>query len=97
MALMALGVGRGDAVFTTTFTFIATAEVIALLGATPVFVDIDERSFNIDPEKLAEQVAKIKSESKLTPKAIIAVDLFGLPAEYDQIEKIAEENGLFLF
>lgn len=96
MALMALGVGRGDAVFTTTFTFIATAEVIALLGATPVFVDINERSFNIDPENLAEQIAKIKSESKLTPKAIIAVDLFGLPAEYDQIEKIAEENGLFL-
>ncbi len=96
MALMAKGVGPGDAVFTTVFTFIATAEVIALVGATPVFVDIDEQTFSIDPEHFAQAQAKVKAEGKLTPRAVIPVDLFGLPADYDEINAIAAEHGLFV-
>jgi dTDP-4-amino-4,6-dideoxygalactose transaminase len=114
MALMAGGVGPGDAVFTTPFTFVATAEVISLLGATPVFVDIDPETYNIDPAKLALAIQAVKANdpsfhplpsydskletqnSKLTPKAIIPVDLFGLPADYDAIEKIARDHGLFV-
>ena len=96
MALMAKGIGPGDAVFTSPFTFIATAEVIALVGATPVFVDIDEATFNIDPDKLKEAVNNTKKDGKLRAAAIIPVDLFGLPADYVRIEKIADENALFL-
>ncbi len=112
MALMACGVKAGDAVFTTPFTFIATAEVISLLGAVPVFVDIDPTTFNIDPVKLALAIkalkekdsaiypipntAQEKSNLKLTPKGVIPVDLFGLPADYDAISAIARENGLFV-
>lgn len=96
MPLMALGIGPRDAVFTTPFTFIATAEVIALLGATPVFVDIDPRSFNIDSEKLAEQINRVKDTTELNPKAIIPVDLFGLPADYDSIMAIGGRHGLFV-
>ncbi|OQB20523.1 MAG: UDP-2-acetamido-2-deoxy-3-oxo-D-glucuronate aminotransferase [Firmicutes bacterium ADurb.Bin182] len=94
MPLMAWGVGRGDAVFTTPFTFIATAEVISLLGAVPVFVDIDPDTFNIDPNLLESAIKKTISEGNLTPKAIIPVDLFGLPADYDNILRIAEKYGL---
>lgn len=96
MPLMAYGVGPGDAVFTTPFTFIATAEVICLLGATPVFVDIDPHSFNMDPAALAEVIDRTKREKKLTPRGIIAVDLFGLAADYDVIEDIAKTHDLFL-
>jgi len=139
MALMALGIGRGDAVFTTPFTFVATAEVISLLGATPVFVDIDPKTFNIDPAKLEEAIVALKEKalppppdarpspgvaaiqaafpnqriidrrigkgrraedrasaeaSKLRPRAVIPVDLFGLPADYDAIDAVAERHGL---
>ena len=148
MALMALNVGPGDAVFTTPFTFIATAEVISLLGATPVFVDIDPKTYNIDPAKLEKAVLAIKAgdpsrhplpkigagahvyrnataskaASKagdisavnptiapanragegrgdgvpLRPRAVIPVDLFGLCADYEAIDKIAKENNLFV-
>ncbi|MBS2034775.1 DegT/DnrJ/EryC1/StrS family aminotransferase [bacterium] len=96
MALMAAGVGPGDAVFTTTFTFIATAEVITLLGATPVFVDIDERTFNIDPAQLQLAVEKTRAEGRLRPKAVIPVDLFGLPADYTVLEEFCRREGLFL-
>lgn len=96
MALMAKGVEPGDAVFTTPFTFIATAEVIALLGATPVFVDIDEETFNIDPAKLSEAINITEKEKKLRAAAIIPVDLFGLPADYEKIELLAKEKNLFL-
>ena len=112
MVLMARGVGPGDAVFTTPFTFIATAEVISLLGATPVFVDIDRKTFNIDPVKLDLAIQAIMKNDttiypipnssisgtphSLTPKMIIPVDLFGLPADYDSILKIAEEHNLFV-
>ncbi|MGV8073267.1 MAG: DegT/DnrJ/EryC1/StrS family aminotransferase [Syntrophobacteraceae bacterium] len=107
MALMAYGVGPGDAVFTTPFTFIATAEVISLLGAVPVFVDIDPGHFNLDPAKLDLAIEAVKNNdsslhplpnaaSALQPKGIIAVDLFGLPADYDRINAIARKHGLFV-
>ncbi|MFH1913895.1 MAG: DegT/DnrJ/EryC1/StrS family aminotransferase [Pseudomonadota bacterium] len=97
MALMALEVGPGDAVFTTPFTFMATAEAVALLGATPVFVDIDPVTFNIDPDDLRRRIGEIKDTRKdLTPKGVIAVDLFGQPADYGRIEPLAHNNGLFL-
>ncbi|MCI5115848.1 MAG: DegT/DnrJ/EryC1/StrS family aminotransferase [Candidatus Electrothrix sp. AW1] len=109
MPLMAQNIGPGDAVFTTPFTFIATAEVIQLLGATPIFVDIDPQTFNIDPKRLAlaiEAVNKndpsihplphIAEEKPLTPKAIIPVDLFGLPADYDPIMELAILHDLFV-
>lgn len=94
MPLMAWGLGAGDAVFTTTFTFAATAEVISLLGATPVFADIDPDTFNLDPEKLEQAIKKVFKEGQFTPKAIIPVDLFGLPADYDKIEAIAKKYKL---
>ncbi|MFL2490423.1 MAG: DegT/DnrJ/EryC1/StrS family aminotransferase [Candidatus Neomarinimicrobiota bacterium] len=92
--LMAWGIGPGDAVFTTSFTYVATAEVIALLGATPVFVDVYESTFNIDCEKLELAIQNTISDGKLTPKAIIPVDLFGVPARYRIIEEIAKKYDL---
>jgi dTDP-4-amino-4,6-dideoxygalactose transaminase len=92
--LMAWEIGPGDAVFTTPFTYVATAEVISLLGATPVFVDVYESTFNIDCEKLELAIQNTISEGKLTPKAIIPVDLFGLPARYRLIEEIAKKYDL---
>ncbi len=94
MALMAYGIGPGDAVFTTPFTFIATAEVIKLIGATPVFVDIDIETFNILPAGLEAAITKVTSEGNLNPKAIIPVDLFGLPCDYDRINPIASAYDL---
>jgi UDP-2-acetamido-2-deoxy-ribo-hexuluronate aminotransferase len=99
MSLMAYGAGPGDAIFTTPFTFIATAEVIQLLGATPVFVEIDPNTFNLDPEALAEAVGtlgKSPGTAHLKPKGIIPVDLFGQPADYDRIHAVAHEHGLFV-
>jgi len=112
MALMAYNVGPGDAIFTTPFTFIATAEVISLLGATPVFVDIDPKTYNIDPAKLESAIDAVKTNDSslhplpnaepgtsnpgLTPKGIIPVDLFGLCADYDAINAIARNHGLFV-
>ena len=103
LALMAYQIGPGDAVFTTPFTFIATAEVLQLLGATPVFVDIDPCTFNIDPALLEKAIAGFKKDrisskqaSALTPKGIIAVDLFGQPADYSAINDIAKQHGLFV-
>jgi UDP-2-acetamido-2-deoxy-ribo-hexuluronate aminotransferase len=93
LALLSKGIGKGDAVFTSPFTFIATAEVISILGAIPVFVDIDQRTYNIDSENLRKAVQDAKS-SYLTPKCIISVDLFGLPVDYDSIINVAKENGL---
>ena len=92
--LMAWGIGPGDAVFTTPFTYVATAEVISILGATPVFVDVYESTFNIDCEKLEIEIKRVKEDGKLKPKAIIPVDLFGLPARYRLITKIAEKYNL---
>ena len=95
MPLMAMGIGPGDAVLTTPFTFVATAEVISLAGATPVFVDVLPGTFNIDPELVAPAVEQAK-EKGLNPKALIPVDLFGLPADYDRLEKVAAEEGLWM-
>jgi UDP-2-acetamido-2-deoxy-ribo-hexuluronate aminotransferase len=92
--LMAWGIGPGDAVFTTPFTYHATAEVISILGATPVFVDVYEATFNIDCEKLEIEIKRVIEEGKLKPKAIIPVDLFGLPARYRLIDKIAKKYNL---
>jgi len=114
MAMLAKQIGPGDAVFTSPFTFIATAEVLSLLGATPVFVDIDPQTFNIDPVKLQSAIQAIENNDAslhpvpiinsirshpsivLKPKGIIAVDLFGLPADYNRIDTIAEEHDLFV-
>ncbi|MBI5177653.1 MAG: DegT/DnrJ/EryC1/StrS family aminotransferase [Nitrospinae bacterium] len=95
MALMAYDVEPGDAIFTTPFTFMATAEVVSLLGATPFFVDIDPRTFNMDPAKLPAAIAKAETEG-FTPRGIIPVDLFGLPADLDAVTKIAKAHGLFV-
>ena len=92
MALMALDIGTGDIVFTPPFTFIATAEPISLLGATPVFVDIDPATFNIDPAKLEEAIVAWKGKGR--QRAVIPVDLFGLPADYDAIAAVAARHGL---
>jgi len=106
LALMAHNVGPGDAILTSPFTFVATAEVISLLGATPVFVDIDPSTFNVDPEKIKPALSALKAGdgsshplpnvSGLTAKGIIAVDLFGLPADYEKINAVAKENDLFV-
>jgi UDP-2-acetamido-2-deoxy-ribo-hexuluronate aminotransferase len=96
LPLMAYGVGPGDAIFTSPFTFIATAEVIALLGATPVFVDIDPRTFNLDPKQLAAAVDRVTAEGRLKPRGIVPVDLFGLPADYEPIRALARQHRLFV-
>jgi len=95
LSLMTHKIGPGDAVLTTPFTFIATAEVISLLGATPVFVDVDPDTYNIDPAKLDQALNNVKAKS-LLPKAVIPVDLFGLTADYDAINSIAGENNLIV-
>jgi Predicted pyridoxal phosphate-dependent enzyme apparently involved in regulation of cell wall biogenesis len=94
ISLMALDVGPGDAVITTPFTFFATVESICHVGATPVFVDIAEGSYNIDADKIEATIEKIKAQGKLTPKAIIPVDIFGEPADYTTIKSIALKHGL---
>ncbi len=111
LALMAYGVGPGDAIFTSPFTFISTAEVISLLGATPVFVDIDPRTFNLDPDCLEKAIEACKkndpgiyplpapptgSAPTLEPRGIIPVDLFGLPVDYERVNTVASEQGLFV-
>ena len=96
ISLMALGVKQGDAVFVPSFTFFASAESIVLAGASPIFVDCREDSFNMSPDSLQEAITRIKKDGRLRPKGIIAVDLFGQPAEYGRICAIARENRLFV-
>jgi len=95
LSLMSYGIGPGDAVITTPFTFIATAEVISLLGATPVFVDIDEETFNLDHRLLADALTYAQNK-RLVPKAIITVDIFGAPCEYCEILEFAKGNDLIV-
>jgi dTDP-4-amino-4,6-dideoxygalactose transaminase len=95
LVLMAKGIGPGDAVICPSFTFTATAEVAVLVGATPVFADVEEGSFNLDPESLQRACATARSLG-LRPKVVIPVDLFGQPADYDRIMPIAEAEGLFV-
>ncbi|MCP4325921.1 MAG: DegT/DnrJ/EryC1/StrS family aminotransferase [Alteromonadales bacterium] len=94
LCMMVLDIKEGDAVFCPTFTFFATAEAVAFANATPVFVDSDEQTFNICPVDLEKQIIKVIEAGKLKPKAIIAVDLFGLPANYPEIERIAKQYDL---
>ena len=96
LVMMAWDIKAGDAVFVPTFTFFASAEVVAFEGATPVFVDVDERTFNVDPVKLEEAIEQVKKEGKLNPRAVVAVDLFGQPADYTKIEEICKKHGLLL-
>jgi dTDP-4-amino-4,6-dideoxygalactose transaminase len=96
LSLMALGIGSGDKVITTPFTFFATAEAISIVGATPLFIDIDEGSYNISPNKLEEYLDSITEENKEKVKAVIAVDLFGLPADYRKLSSICRQHGLKL-
>jgi dTDP-4-amino-4,6-dideoxygalactose transaminase len=107
MTLMARDVGPGDAIFTSPFTFIATAEVVALLGATPVFVDIDPVTFNMAPSNLKRAVEALQTGrpdlhplpahfAELRPRGIIGVDIFGLPSEYDAIQGVADRYDLFV-
>ncbi len=93
---MAWGIGPGDAVFCPSFTFAATAEVLPWFGATPVFVDVLPDTYNIDPASLEAAIAGIKREGKLKPRAVIAVDLFGQPADYPKIAEICRREGLKL-
>jgi UDP-2-acetamido-2-deoxy-ribo-hexuluronate aminotransferase len=95
IALMAENIGIGDAVFLPAFTYTATAEVPLLLGATPVFVDVDPRTFQIDPVHLALRIDQIRAGGKLRPRAIIGVDLFGQPADWPRLSEIARRNDLF--
>ena len=96
LALKAWGIGAGDAVFVPDFTFFASAEVVSLEGATPVFIDIDEDTFNIDVKSLEKAIGKTIKEGKLTPRVIITVDLFGLPADYYAVQKIADKYNLLI-
>lgn len=96
LVLMAWGIGPGDVVFVPDFTFFASGETVAFEGATPIFVDVDSRTFNIDPAKLEEAILQIKAEGKYTPKAVVAVDLFGLPADYPALEAICKKHSLLL-
>lgn len=96
LPLMAWGVGPGDAVFCPSFTFAATAEVVPIVGASPVFVDVLADTYNLDPDHLDKSIEAVKAEGKLTPKVVIAVDLFGQPADYPRIAEIAKRHGLKL-
>nr|WP_298798437.1 DegT/DnrJ/EryC1/StrS family aminotransferase [uncultured Acetobacter sp.] len=96
IVMMAENIGRGDAVFLPAFTYTATAEVPLVLGATPVFVDVDPETFQIDPDHLRARIRAVKDAGKLTPRAIVGVDLFGQPAPWPELRSIAEEEGLFL-
>lgn len=94
--LMGENIGAGDAVFIPAFTYNATASAVLMVGATPVFVDIDPETFNMDPDDLLEKIEAVEKAGKLKARAIIAVDLFGLPADYNMISYIANGRGMFL-
>lgn len=94
--LMAWGIGPGDAVFVPSFTFASTAEVVVLAGASPVFVDIDPDTYNMAPESLAAAIQEVERKGELTPRAVIAVDLFGQPADYRALAPLVREHGLKL-
>lgn len=95
IAMMAEGIGRGDAVFLPAFTYTATAEVPLVLGATPVFVDVDPATFNIDLADLERRIALVEAEGRLRPRAVVGVDLYGLPADWPGIEAICARRGMF--
>lgn len=94
LIMMAWNIKEGDAVFVPDFTFFSTGEIVSFRGATPIFVDVDKDTFNIDTVKLEKTINKVKEEGKLIPKVIIPVDLFGLPADYIEIDRIAKKYNL---
>lgn len=96
LVAMAWGIKEGDAVFVPDFTFFATGEIVSFRGATPVFVDVEWETFNIDPVKLEQTIQETFAEGRLTPRAIIPVDLFGLPANHLEIERIAKKYNLLV-
>ena len=96
LALMAWGIGKGDLVFVPDFTYFSSGEVVSAVGATPLFVDVDRRSYNLDPSRLEEAIEKVLKEGEYAPKAVIAVDLFGLPADMPAIRTICDRYGLLL-
>lgn len=96
ISLMAIGLERTDAVFVPSFTFFASGESVSLAGGTPVFVDSDPATYNISVSDLKRAINRVKEEGRLTPRGIIPVDLFGQPADYDEINEIAEAEGLFV-
>ena len=96
LILHAWGVGPGDAVFVSDFTFFSSAECPACEGATPIFVDVREDTFNMDPDCLERCIQAVQKQGQLKPKAIVAVDIFGLPADFDRIEAIAQKYDLLL-
>lgn len=96
LALKAWDVKPGDAVFVPSFTFFASAEVIAMQGATPVFVDVDKDTFNIDVADLERKIEQTLKAGKLTPRVVIAVDLFGLPADFKSVRKVADKYHLYV-
>lgn len=96
LALMAWNVGAGDAVFVPDFTFFSSGECPAYEGATPIFVDVDPHTYNMDPDKLQQAIEQVRSEGNLTPKAVVAVDLFGQTADYDRILPLCKQYGLLL-
>ena len=96
MPLLSMGLSPEDAVFVPGFTYTATAEAILLAHATPVFVDVDENTFNIDLESLRQSIREVRAEGRLRPRVILAVDLFGQPADYAALNQLAEEEGLFV-
>lgn len=96
MPFLAYGIGPGDAVFVPSFTFTASAEAIILVGASPVFVDVEDDSFNLDLADLEAKIASTRAGGTLTPKAILAVDLFGLPADWNELNALAARENLNL-
>ncbi len=96
IAMRAWGIGKGDAVFVPDFTFFSSGECPADEGATPIFVDVDERTYNLNPVKLENAVKQVIKEGKYTPKAVVSVDLFGLPADYPAIQAVCKKYGLLL-
>ena len=96
LALKAWGIGPGDAVFVPDFTFFSSAEVVPLEGATPIFVDVCEDTFNIDATDLQRAVEQVLAEGRLRPRVVVAVDLFGLPADYKAIRQVADKYGLLI-
>lgn len=96
LALKAWGIGPGDAVFVPDFTFFSSAEVVSLEGATPVLVDVDPSTYNIDPDRLEQAIEAVMANGRLAPKVIVAVDLFGLPANYPALRAIADRYHLWI-
>ena len=96
LAVMAWGIGEGDAVFVPDFTYFASGEIVSFEGATPIFVDVCKDTYNIDPDKLEKAIIKAKNEGKYKLKAVVAVDLFGQPADFDKIRAICDKYDLLL-